>query len=252
MADGSDRASLDKTRTVLAIAMVALGVALLIIVCGVALAVSQGDATRVETTRLIFAAVLPLIGTWVGTVLAFYFTSDNLKAAAAAQQSVTESTLSLVRGLSPATPVTAIMIQVAGISPKEVVADDAAAQALKLDALYKSMKDAGRARVPVLDASGVPLYVIHEPDIDKYAARSQGLQAGQLGDDQTVAQLVADAELKAAITAFAAVAPDADVGDARTKINTDPSIKDLFVTVGGTVTTKALGWITNSDLARVG
>jgi hypothetical protein len=93
---------------------------------------------------------------------------------------------------------------------------------------------------------------VHESDIDKYAAKTAGLVAGGMGAQQTLAALLTDAELKQAVTAFAAVGTDAVVGDARAKMEADPSLKDLFVTVGGTPATKALGWITNSDLARVG
>lgn len=248
----SGQPSVDKTRTKLAMWMVVVGVAIVAVISVVALAVPQGDQNRLETTRLIFAAVLPLVGTWVGTVLAFYFTSDNLKAAADAQRSTTESTVSLLNRLRPQTPVTAIMLPVAQIDPKRQVADDAEAQTLVLDELYTAMQTAHQSRLPIFDANTVALYVVHESDIDKYAAKNAGLVAGQMGAEQTFATLLADAELKQAVTAFAAVSTDAVVGDARSKMDADPALKDLFVTVGGTTATKVIGWITNSDLARVG
>ena len=33
-----------------------------------------------DTTKYVFAAILPLLGTWVGTVLAHYFQKENLAA----------------------------------------------------------------------------------------------------------------------------------------------------------------------------
>jgi len=42
---------------------------------------------RAETTKYVFGTLLPLLGTWVGTILAYYFSMENL---AAATQSVTD------------------------------------------------------------------------------------------------------------------------------------------------------------------
>jgi hypothetical protein len=142
------------------------------------------------------------------------------------------------------------MIAVGQIDPKEIVADDAAARALKLGALYRRMRDRQRSRVPIFDAAGVALYVVHEPDLDKYAQSVQQA-TDALGDEHTLERLLADAALEKAIRAFTAVAPDADVGAARAQLSADPELKDIFVTVGGRPEDKALGWITASDIARV-
>jgi hypothetical protein len=102
------------------------------------------------------------------------------------------------------------------------------------------MRDRQRSRVPIFDAAGVALYVVHEPDIDKYA-QSVRQAADTLGDEHTVERLLADAVLQKAIRAFTAVGPDADVGTARTTLSADPELKDIFVTVGGAPEHKALG-----------
>ena len=39
------------------------------------------SAEEAEMQRLVFTTVLPLIGTWVGTVLAFYFSRENFESA---------------------------------------------------------------------------------------------------------------------------------------------------------------------------
>src|SRR5829696_2303043 len=65
-----------------------VGASILGIVVVSIVAISTAGKTRAETSRLVFSSVLPLPGTWVGTVLAFYFARENLAAA-------TESTLRL-------------------------------------------------------------------------------------------------------------------------------------------------------------
>ena len=89
------------TRKWLAVGIVAASIVGVVLLSAVAI-LAAGDE-RAETSRLVFSAVLPLLGTWVGTVLAFYFARANFEAA-------TESTLALA-GIETATPVSRVMIR---------------------------------------------------------------------------------------------------------------------------------------------
>ncbi len=200
--------------------------------------------------RLVFASTVPLLGTWIGTVLAFYFARENLEAASNAQQRATESTAALA-GIAPSTPVAQVLIPRDRIDPQEVVADEAAANRLKLRDLYNRMRETKRSRLPVFGPSGAALYVVHEPDIDKYA-QSVPVASTELSDEHTLEQLVKTPDLGKAVTAFAAVPLSADVGQARAKLHADPECKDVFVTMSGRADDVALGWLTNHDLARAG
>jgi hypothetical protein len=93
------------TRVRLAIWIIGLSLGGIVVASGLAIIFASSN-NRAETVRLIFASVLPLFGTWVGTVLAFYFARENLQAA-------TDSTLRTFRAagaLEPGTPVTEVMI----------------------------------------------------------------------------------------------------------------------------------------------
>jgi CBS domain-containing protein len=198
-----------------------------------------------ETVRLIFASIVPLLGTWVGAVLAFYFSRDNLQAGS-------DTTLSAVRaagGLDVETLVSAVMIPINRIRPREDVADEAAAKALTLASLHQKMRSSGQGRVPVLDLQQRALYVVHEPDIDKYA-QAHGLSASALPEDATLQQLLDDAAIAAGVSGFVAVSPTATLGEARAAMAAALMAKDAFVTEDGQRTGRVLGWLTNSDLAR--
>ena len=58
----------------------AVGLVLLSIVVIWAAKDKQGKEL-IETTRMVYTSLLPLLGTWVGTVLAYYFSKDNFEAA---------------------------------------------------------------------------------------------------------------------------------------------------------------------------
>ncbi|SEB77086.1 hypothetical protein [Rhodococcus koreensis] len=74
-----------------------------ILAISVLMVIYAAPDNREEVARLVFSAVLPLFGTWVGTVLAFYFARDNFEAAS-------ESTLRLTGLLNRSSAVAELMI----------------------------------------------------------------------------------------------------------------------------------------------
>src|SRR5947208_1838203 len=104
MSNGSSSSSTDtETRTKLARLIVILSICGVVAISGVAILAADN---RSATSQLVFTAVLPLLGTWVGTVLAFYFARENLAAA-------TDSALALQGRAEMTTPVTSVMISAA-------------------------------------------------------------------------------------------------------------------------------------------
>jgi hypothetical protein len=140
------------------------------------------------------------------------------------------------------------MILFKNIQPRVDAADTAAAKLLKVKDLYAQIQSSGHSRVPIFTGQ-VALYVVHEPDIDKYAQQN-GVKADSLTDADTLEKLATDAALGAAISSIVAVPPTASLSDARARLKTVAESKDVFVTHDGQITGQVLGWITNSDLAR--
>jgi CBS domain-containing protein len=176
--------------------------------------------------------------------LAYYFSKDNLQAAS----QTTLDAVAAAGGTTTQKPVNDVMIPLNRIRPREDAANDSAAKALLLRGLYEKMQSSGMSRVPVF-ADEVVLYVIHEPDIDRYA-QAKGVTCSDLADTDTLGELIKDAVGAKAVSTFAAVSSSATVADARAALSKEAEAKDLFVTEDGTKTGKVLGWLTNSDLAR--
>ena len=63
------------------IALVVLAI-FIVVGGGIAEYKSQTGGPFKDTTQLLLSSLLPLFGTWVGTLLAFYFSRENFKAAA--------------------------------------------------------------------------------------------------------------------------------------------------------------------------
>ena len=179
-------------------------------VVGIAListvAILTAGASRSETSRLVFSAVLPLLETWVGTVLAFYFARENLAAA-------TESTLALQGRAETATPVTNVMIP-----ESDFIADDlgpnAAPEAVELSKLHARMREISppSRRLPIRNPSGAVLYVMHDSTLTAFA---ESVDQATADLNKTLGDLLAKSEFKELVEAIGFIPERATVADAR-------------------------------------
>src|SRR2546429_9060008 len=96
-ADSRFRITLAKTVTTWALVAILAIAVLIIVVAGInAIHQPSQDKTRdfFDIAKYVLGVLLPVIGAWVGTVLAFYFGKENFEAAS-------RSAANLVRQLSP-------------------------------------------------------------------------------------------------------------------------------------------------------
>lgn len=234
----------NRTRTQIAFIIIGLGMVGISAVSWVALSGSTA-AGRPEMARLVFASVLPLFGTWVGTVLAFYFVRDNLQAA----NETTLNTIKAAGGLDPQSRVSDIMIVADKIKPKREVASDSDARKLLLGDLYKDTQTNDQSRVPILTTAGEPLYVVHVPDMHAYAQQASK-SADAFDADDTLDALLTIPALRTAVTSFLVVDPYRSLASVRDHLSSLPECKDVFVTASGRTSERVLGWLTSSDIAR--
>jgi hypothetical protein len=226
-----------KTRQKLAFWIVGIGLASVTLISALVIGFATPDG-RPEASRLVFTSVLPLLGTWVGTVLAFYFARENFEAA-------TQSTIRLGRSLRPETPVREVMIPRADITA-HVVSTRQAADAVALTELLNNIADSGRQRVPILTAGDQAVYVVHSSTLSAFAASVQKFP-DQL--TETVSDLVNDPEFNVLVTAIGFVSVHDLVETARAEMASIPNCNDVFVTADGSATGAVQGWLTNTDLA---
>ncbi len=229
-----------RTRGQLAFWIVVLSVVGIALISVAALLLAT-DAGRPEMARLVFTSILPLLGTWVGTVLAFYFARENLAAA-------TESTAALV-GLQPDTPVTQVMIPKSRMIVEQA-SPGASPDDLSLSALSQKMSTSNVSRLPILDSAGAVRYVIEQSTIGAFAS-SISSPTTPAALTQKVRDLATDPQLGPAIRALGFVDAQAVVGDARKLMRSIPRCHDIFVTQSGSATDPVTGWLTNTDLASV-
>lgn len=238
---GTSDTEASKFRSRLAGWIIGLSVVGISLISAAAILLAESGDSRAETTRLVFGSVLPLFGTWVGTILAFYFARENFAAA-------TESTLRLTGQLTPETPVREAMIPRNAMVVHQLAAGQDEANVL-LGNLVDTMQNTGFKRIPVLKSDGAVVWVIHESLILSYA-QSKSVSAtdpGFLGE--SLAHLRAVPELKTLSEAITFVNKDARVGDARDRMRAMSGSNDVFVTETGKSAEVVIGWLTNTLLA---
>ena len=208
-----------------------------------------------------FNTLIPLFGTWVGTVLAFYFASKNFEAAS-------KSTRELVDQLGddrlkqifvkdawvPATAIDAVTAE-AGEETKIMVSD-----------IRKKLSNKV-TRIPVWNSGKAVRYVIHESMIYKFladvhethaekvraaiAAGEKDLPAPPDKSLQDFLECSIDGvPMKDIVSKIGWVAESATLADAKAKMEGTPNCQDVFVTPSGGKDEAVLGWVMNADIAK--
>jgi hypothetical protein len=193
-----------------------------------------------EDSDQVFSAVVPLFGTWVGTVLAFYFARQNFESASRSMQG-------LVDRLSPeeqlrSTPVRDVMIKAS-----EIVAIRLKPTETEADIPFASIEGALSpkvTRVPILNADGAVRYVLHQSLIYKVKA------AQAPGATPTLKDMLADDALRKLAEALAFVKTDASLADAKRAMDAVSGCQDVFVTQNGKREEPVLGWLDNARMAK--
>lgn len=210
---------------------------------------TQSDASLEETTRLVFVSVLPLFGTWVGTVLAYYFAGKNLDAATRSTESLSEVTSRLAGMTAPETPAREKMIPSDRIKAYTLTqTEEASIQTLELRKLWDELERISPlSRLPILGRDQTVRGVVHRSLLEGFAAHEASAVPAAF-DGKTVADLLSDEQRL--LTLFAVIPLSATVADARVAMKAvGADCNDVFVTATGKASEPVQGWLTNTELA---
>jgi len=117
-----------------------------------------------ENATLVMSSLLPLWGTWVGTVLAYYYSGANFEAASKSTQEL----LSLDKKLA-SIPARQVMIPRSKIFPMTIKPGPKPEATLIAD-IRSEMASKDVQRMPVLYPDDIALYMIHLSTLDRFLA----------------------------------------------------------------------------------
>lgn len=193
------------------------------------------------------STLLPVLGTWVGSVLAFYFTKENYNEAA-------RQTVDLVRQLTPEqkleqTLAGDVMIAMDDSGTSKLVLDRQLAS-IPLVEILQICNQTGRNRLPLLDGKGTLKFLIHRSLIDKFITEQLLAGNGATAQQLSLHELLSNPEYLKMARAFETISRDDNLTTAKHKIDSIPECSDVFVTEDGTRNSRATGWITNVIIAE--
>ncbi len=204
-------------------------------------------------TMTIFNMILPVMTSWVGTILAFYFGRENFESANQQVRESNQQVRDLVERLTPEQRAQVFATSVMRPLSETIcfqIPDgkgDADIKLLELNSKFTSVI----TRLPIIDAKNKPKYLLHQSSIDKYVASLSGKL------DDTLEAFIATYKTKqtefGADRGFVVISEQTKIGEAKRKMEAaqaTPPCQDIFVTKSGGVDEPLLGWISNVRLAK--
>jgi hypothetical protein len=231
-----------------AIAVLGVGI---IVIGGYNASIASTDIARrefIDTAKYVFAAVLPVVAAWVGSVMAFYFGKENYKAA-------TESVAQIARQLTSQEKLGQTKAQEIGKPIKDVaplrLGESDKIETMSLDKLEEKMrgKEPPFERLPILSATGAPLMVVHRSVLNDFLLKKKATEPTKNAKDYKLSDLVAEYPWLRE-NSFATVPPAGSAAEAKAAMAQKKGCADVLVTVDGTPAGSATRWITNVDLLQ--
>ena len=236
-----DRDEKSRNRTFIAIVMVTVGI-LIIIGFGILVffSVYSSNAKDEDAAKWVFNATIPLVASWIGTVLAFYFGRENF-------ESATDRILQFSRESLDDIYVERMMISkktMLNLIYKDEKTLNLAEENLpKLEDILKFYKSNGKDRVPILDENSYPLYVVHITTLGQEKNTLSFKQFLELPKNEKLYGYNQD-------KGFVTVKPNTTLDEATKLMLKIPDCKDIFITEDGTNESEVLGWIPDSTATR--
>ncbi|WP_133511908.1 hypothetical protein [Candidatus Thiosymbion oneisti] len=180
-------------------------------------------------------SLLPVIGAWMGAVIAYYFSRDNFESAA-------KSTGELVRQLKPEeilrkTGVTEAMVPMDQIKLTEQKTDS------KIQDVIKEMDEKNANRLPIFGKNREAKYILHKSILHQFMIECDSPENPM--KDLTLQSLLDNPKYKPIAEAFCVLPESATLADAKRVIDQTENCSDVFITKTGQKTDPVTGWLTN-------
>jgi hypothetical protein len=251
MAETNETSSINRERIAKTVTIYVLIITSLILVGGVVilLARSGKEDTSFSQYKDIVGMLLPLLGTWIGAVLAYYFSKDNF-------ESANKSVRQIVDKITSQQKLESVKAKDVMIEKSKLIAqtlaegEDLSKFKLKEDCIEFVEKNKIK-RVIILDEKDQAKYVIHR-DLISYFLAGQAL-AGKSVENCTLKDMYENGgeEIKNTLeNSVRFLREDANLLEAKKLMEQTKTCQDVFITKSGGSVEPILGWITNVTIEQ--
>jgi len=226
--------SLPASRFWLALVVVSFSIAGIIWVSHEVLEPLKGKKEQIENAKWIFASLLPMFGTWVGVVLAFYFGRENFEAASNRYERVIDR---LTPDILDEVPIRQVMIP----NKTMVSLNWEKAEKMTVSEAVKFLKRVDKSRLPVFDGNKQIKAIIHLSTLAKYTLNSEG-ESDDERTKKTLSDFVATVSEE-----ILYIDETSKLEDARHMLTKSENSKDIFVKNNSG---QIVGWLTDTLILR--
>ena len=222
-------------------------IAVFVGILALALAILFLSTDKSANFEQMLTMLLPLFGSWVGTVLAFYFTRENF-------ESATKSYRQLVSALTPEEKLKSSLAVDHMLKRFHFEVFD---ETILLSKILENLDNAPGQhnypaakkfyRIPILDESNRPKHLLHRSTINAFTWHN--LVAGMSSEEVqnlTLGDLLNDPNFKNRFaTTFVTLGDRATMADVKARMSQFESVQDAYITANGQPDSVVYGWITN-------
>ena len=210
------------------------------------LAESQSDSENgLQVLQYVFGALLPLWGTWIGTILAYYFSKENFESANKnVRELVTKMTseeklgqIKVTEGMIP--------LQSFRSSSLTVETEDKI-KAIKLEDMINKMEGLNRQRLPILYGNKAK-YVFHKGALLEYLFKKNDAASQTIKDMESKgSQWIKDILTKG----VQFLGQDETMLKAKRLMESEAACNDVMITSNGQADGEVIGWITDKIISE--
>jgi hypothetical protein len=218
------------------------------LLAGALLALAQGgNAASADAASKAFNTILPVLASWVGTVLAFYFSSANQEHT----NDILDKAISRASGantIAPSAPVSEKMIPQAKIHGLQDLKDRKPADIpiSELQRKFEGKLPNGAAVTRLIFVeNGVFKFVLHASTLNSFVVHAKP------AENATFEDLLKYEDLANQISKLVVfVSAASTLAAAKMALERVSGAQDIIVTTTGNATEPMLGWLSNVDLTK--
>ena len=209
-----------------------------------------------ETSQNVMSATLPLYGTWVGTILAFYFSRNAFESASTASSRNAEIYSQFARGTVAVTSApndTLAKISLKSLANGLIFSENDLAK--PLNNVVADMVSKERYKVIVVDAEKKYIDLISRINASAFlaTAASSSVQAANVNSPSTPPSIKDYLDWRrnqgAKVQPIVVYLPEtATLADADAKLKETPGCRDVIVTSDGNPTSPVVVYVTDADI----
>jgi hypothetical protein len=202
--------------------------------------IASGKPDDIEDrASLVLNATLPLLGTWVGTVLAYYFARENFEAASRSTERLTQLSSSSSRGDLQFIPVSIAMIPISKMFFFDRIE-------MNIHEVLSKLDERELRRLPILQPdTHFPKRLVYYEDLVRYYYPKKEDERQSL----TLETFLDNTQTP--MRPFALIDSKATLALAKESMRRQsPDCRDVFVTESGKPDSAVIGYLTNLDIEK--